>query len=223
MFDRFAIYYTAQGHFASHGAAWLGWDVEQGQPAAHPNISGLDVATLTQTPRKYGFHGTLKAPFRLAEGADAAGLKQATASLAGQLHSVSIETLKVTALGRFLALVPEGDDAAIKSLGAKVVRAMDPFRAEMSDDERTRRRAANLSAAQEDNLQRWGYPHVMDQFRFHMTLTSRLPRAKVTTIEKAVQAHFAPVLPKPFVLDALTLVGQRTDGRFVTIARFPLL
>ncbi|HBR36147.1 MAG TPA: phosphonate metabolism protein, partial [Sulfitobacter pontiacus] len=64
MFKRYAIYYTPPpGDFARRGAVWLGWDVQAGEAVAHPDIEGLDIAKLTQRPRKYGLHGTVKAPF----------------------------------------------------------------------------------------------------------------------------------------------------------------
>ena len=104
VFKRYAIYYTAQGAFARQGAAWLGWDVDQGKAVPQPTLAALGVAALTKSPRKYGFHGTLKAPFRLAKGTGEAGLQNAVATLANQIQSAEVEGLKVTALGRFLAL-----------------------------------------------------------------------------------------------------------------------
>ena len=68
-FDRYAIYFTPQGSLAEAGAAWLGWDLARGRTVAHPDVAGLDVAALTETPRKYGLHATIKPPFVLAEGA----------------------------------------------------------------------------------------------------------------------------------------------------------
>ena len=222
MFKRYAIYYTAQGAFARQGAAWLGWDVDHGQMLPHPKLASLDVAFITQAPRKYGFHGTLKAPFQLADGSDEEDLRNAVAILASQVNRAEVEGLKVTALGRFLALTPKGDDTAIKDLAARVVTDLDKFRTPLSQDDLARRRKFNLSPAHEANLMRWGYPHVMDQFRFHMTLTSRLPRTDLARVQHAVETHFDPVLPCPFQVNALTLVAQRADDMFVTLKRYPL-
>ena len=222
VFKRYAIYYTAQGAFARQGAAWLGWDVDQGKAVQHPKLAALNIAALTESPRKYGFHGTLKAPFRLAKGTGEAGLQNAVATLANQIQSAEVEGLKVTALGRFLALTPQGDGTAIKELAAQVVEGLDSFRGPLHPDELAQRRKSHLSNAQETNLLRWGYPHAMDQFRFHMTLTSRLPRGELTQVQQAVENHFEPVLPRPFRIDALTLLGQRADDMFVTLKRYPL-
>src|SRR3546814_16854276 len=57
---------------------------------------------------------------------------------------------------------------------ADCVRAFDRFRAPPSETALARRRAAGLSARQEANLQAWGYPYVMEDFRLHFTLTGRI-------------------------------------------------
>ena len=64
---------------ADFGARWLGWDVRRGAAAVQLDLPGLRDAT--EAPRKYGFHGTLKPPFRLAEGQDFDALRDAVAAL----------------------------------------------------------------------------------------------------------------------------------------------
>ena len=93
-FARYAVYYTPEpGPLADFGAAWLGWDIATGAEVAHPDLPGLPrpVAELTATPRKYGFHGTVKPPFRLAEGHDAEGLELAAQHLATRLEPVTLD------------------------------------------------------------------------------------------------------------------------------------
>ena len=123
-FDRYAIYYTPQGSLAEAGAAWLGWDVARGRAVAHPEVAGLDVAALTQTPRKYGLHATIKPPFVLAEGTTADGLLAEFEALCTRLSPVTLDGLALTPLGRFLALTPEGDTAALNAMAAEVVRGL---------------------------------------------------------------------------------------------------
>lgn len=220
MFTRYAIYFTPAGALAKAGAAWLGWDVAQGQAAIHPTFEGVDVAALAQTPRKYGFHGTLKPPMVLADGMDAAALQDRLRGFCTQHAPVTLDGLAITRMGRFFALTPIGDVAALRDLAGNIVTGFDTFRAPPSEAELARRRAARLSPAQEAHLVKWGYPYVLDQFRFHMTLTGR---AKHTDgVAEALEAHFSPVLPAPFVVDHLTLAGQRADGMFQEIARVPL-
>lgn len=72
-FARFAIYYVpSKGHLADFGASWLGWDIVEARDVPQPDVPGL--RDITMKPRKYGFHGTLKPPFRLKEGQTQASL-----------------------------------------------------------------------------------------------------------------------------------------------------
>ncbi|MEL6609249.1 MAG: DUF1045 domain-containing protein [Pseudomonadota bacterium] len=221
-YSRYAVYYTPpEGAFADQLAAWLGWDGARGAPVANPDIDSVDVTAITETPRKYGAHGTLKPPMRLADGHSAEDLRAATARLAASLAPVTVERLEIAPLGRFLALVPTGDVTGLADLAARVVMELDPMRAAPSEAELAKRRAAQLSPAQEAHLDRWGYPYVLDQFRFHITLTGRLDKPTLAAAEAALARHLSP--PAPFVIDALSLCGERTvDGRFELIERMPL-
>lgn len=220
MFERYALYVTPTGQLAQKGAHWLGWDLKSGAAVSHPAGTGLDLATLTQTPRKYGLHGTIKPPMVLADGTTADQLHSAVTALASGLRPVTLEGLKVASLGKFLALVPLGDQSALADMAATVVTSLDGFRAPPSAGELARRRAAQLTPAQEKHLADWGYPYVLDQFRFHLTLTGPIDNADA--ILPVVKAHFTPALPQPFVIDSLTLAGQGGDGMFREIHRYPL-
>lgn len=219
-FTRFAIYYLPpEGALAAFGAAWLGWDCVEARTVPSLDVPGLDGAT--KTPRKYGFHGTLKPPFRLAEGKDLTGLQDAVAQMAANCTPAQSDGLALTALGRFLALTPVGDMSGIARVAATCVESLDAFRALASEAELARRRNARLSDRQEELLERWGYPYVMDQFHFHMTLTGRLLVDRIDHWTKTALAHLPP-LPAPFVMDEVALVGEREDGRFEVIQRHPL-
>lgn len=223
MFSRYAIYVTPDGPLGDQGAAWLGWDAARGRPVPQPEIPGLDLPKATARPRKYGFHGTIKPPFRLAPGTTPEGLEAALEALCAKAAPVALDGLEVARLGGFLALTPTGAAApqdALSALAAQVVRDLDPFRAPLTGAEIARRRARPLSPTQEANLHRWGYPRVMEEFRFHLTLTGPLRDARGTL--PIVAAHFAPVLPRPFVIDALTLLGEDAEGRFHQITRCAL-
>ncbi|MFG6519033.1 DUF1045 domain-containing protein [Sulfitobacter sp. 1A13496] len=221
-FDRYAIYYTPKGALAEAGAAWLGWDLARGRAVAHPEVAGLDVAALTETPRKYGLHATIKPPFVLAEGASADGVLTEFKTLCRRLAPVTLDGLALTPLGRFLALTPAGDTAALNAMAAEVVRGLDTFRAPPTEADLARRRQANLTPEQEANLSQWGYPYVMEAFRFHITLTGKLPKADPPQVTAALAPYITPHLPQPFVLDSLTLVGQAEDGMFHEVHRAAL-
>ena len=220
MFSRYAVYFTPSGPLADVGAAWLGWDVATGMAVAHPQVVDLNPAELTETPRKYGFHATLKPPMVLRDGMTADMLQARLEEFCKSNAAVVLEGHEVKLMGRFFALTPKGDVTKLKALAGSIVREFDDFRAAPSEQELERRRAAGLSPAQEENLVKWGYPYVLDQFRFHMTLSGRVDNGE--PLASAVSAHFEPFLPKPFELDHLTMAGQRSDGMFQEIVRLPL-
>ncbi|MDT0683182.1 DUF1045 domain-containing protein [Roseicyclus sp. F158] len=219
-YTRVAVYYLPPGgDLARFGASWLGWDVAQGCPAPQPAIAGL--AEVTEAPRKYGFHGTLKPPFRLAEGLDIAALEEAVESVARTGAPARADGLALTTLGGFLAFTPVGDAAAIERLAASCVTELDAFRAPAGPNEIARRRGAGLTSRQDALLTRWGYPYVMEEFHFHLTLTGRLPKDKAEGWYREARARL-PELPVPFVMEDVALAGERPDGRFELIRRFPL-
>lgn len=223
-FLRYAIYFLppASAAWTGFGAAWLGWDVETGQEVAHPEGTGLDVAALTATPRKYGLHATMKPPFRLTGGQDIDALHRACAELAARRPAVTLAGLEIARLGRFLALRPVGDLTELNALAAACITEMDPFRAPATPQELARRRAARLTPAQDAHLTRWGYPYVLDQFRFHITLTGRLDDDLLARAQGLLQERLGPLLPVPFTLADLALVGEAGDGRFHLIHRYAL-
>ncbi|WP_371155798.1 DUF1045 domain-containing protein [Jannaschia sp. 2305UL9-9] len=211
--SRYAIYCLPEGEFGAQGAAWLGWDAAAGRALPVPEGRAAWVAQ----PRKYGFHATLKPPFRLATGRDRAGLEKAVAALAARTAPGRADRLNVAAFGGFVAFRPsEGHDFA--RIAAACVMDLDAFRAPAPPKETLRRRAAGLSRAQEAMLLRWGYPHVLDQFRFHITLSGRVSDA--AEVLEAARAHFDP--PAPFMLDALALCEEGQDGTFTLLHRYPL-
>ncbi len=224
--NRYAIYYLpdTSAPWAEFCTAWLGWDVSTGTSVPHPQISGLTpaISAITTVPRRYGLHATLKPPFRLKPGKSALALKRATEDLAQRLSPLKLDGLTLTPLGRFLALTLQGPTHGLNQRAAQIVRDLDMFRAEPTDQELARRRQANLSPDQEANLLRWGYPYVMDQFRFHITLTGRLPKEDLNQVQSTLSNHLKPILPEPFLVSDIALVGEDEDGFFHLIERFPL-
>ena len=219
-YSRFAIYFIPpKGQLADFGADWLGWDVVKGREAAQPDIIGL--RDITMTPMKYGFHGTLKPPFRLADGRTADQLHTAVAALAASHSPTTCERIALTTLGGFLALTPHGDASGLRRLADACVQDLDTFRAPATEAELTRRRAAGLSDQQEALLTLWGYPFVIEEFRFHLTLSGRLPVADIAHWSAIVERHLPP-LAAPFPIDQIALCGERSDGRFELIQRCAL-
>ena len=224
-FKRYAIYYAPEpGPLATFAGAWLGWDPERGAEVAHPAVAALPrpVAELTETPRKYGFHGTIKPPFRLAEGQSIEALHAAVGALCARLAPVTLEGLDLSRLGSFLALTPKGDTGALAELAGTVVQGLDSFRAPLSEAEIAKRNPGKLTPAQRALLETWGYPYVLDEFRFHLTLTGKLSGDEAEAVKAALAPVVAPLLPVPFRVTSLCLFGEAEDGRFHLLHRYTL-
>lgn len=225
---RYAVYFAPgpDTELALRGSSWLGRDAGTGRTIEHPEIDGLGVnelATITGPARRYGFHGTLKAPFRLAEGASAAELSEAVDAFAARSAVFDIPALRVGLIGGFVAIVPDGPCDALTVFANRVVEAFEPLRAPLSEMEIERRNPAALSSPQLRNLMRWGYPYVFDEFRFHMTLSTRLDATEAKRVRDAAESYFAPALRAPVPVDQLTLFGEPEPGApFEILRRAPL-
>ncbi|MGB0439203.1 MAG: DUF1045 domain-containing protein [Paracoccaceae bacterium] len=219
-FIRYAIYYLpASGPLATFGAHWLGWDVQNGRPVVQLPVAGLEQAT--RRPRKYGFHATLKPPFALAQGVTPEELLDRAETLSHHYAPIALAGLSVRQIGRFLALCPNTISPSLQALAASCVTALDPLRAPMSEDEFHRRRSPHLTDRQDALLRTWGYPHVLGEYRFHMTLTGPLDAATRQTIQAALDETLPP-LGDVHILDRISVVGEAPNGQFHHIATHPL-
>ena len=223
-FVRYALYFLpAKGSsLEDFGDSWLGWSVTEGRVVAHPQIADLPIATLTKRPRKYGFHGTLKAPFRLAKGVRESDLVTEATALVSSKPAFEMPALQITRLGSFLAFIPQQPSAELQQLASSLVRELDTLRAPLNDAELVRRRSAGLTPAQEMLLTKWGYPYVMDEFRFHLTLSGKLQATELQSLKSILQNHTSHLTQTPVHVDDVGLVGEAEDGRFHLIRRLPL-
>lgn len=224
MTARYALYYTpAPGSpLAELGAGWLGRDIATGESRPPPAIDGVDVADVTASPRLYGFHATLKAPFTLREGTTEAGLLAAAAAYARSRPPVEAPPLTLTRLNGFTALVLADPGPDVNRRAADIVEAFDAFRRPLTGEERARRRPERLTPRQRELLGLWGYPFVMETFVFHMTLTGPVDDATGERLVTALAPRVAPVIGRSWTLDALTVVQQPAPGEpFRVAARLP--
>jgi hypothetical protein len=192
---RYAIYFvpSAETEFFRFGSAVLGYDCYTGGSVKRPALFDAEPELwdgLTAEPRRYGFHATLKAPFNLSPSCREAQLVSALHSFAGLGHTISALTPAVRMLSGFAAVVPAAASPVIDELAAKCTTIFDAFRAPITAQERARRVASGLNQGQIANLDRWGYPYVFSDFRFHMTLTSRVDVERrdnvLNTLQKAL-------------------------------------
>jgi putative phosphonate metabolism protein len=225
---RYAIYWAPpkDSVLARLGASWLGRDGEGRAVPQRPPVAGFAddrLDALTAEPRRYALHATLKPPFTLAAGADPGMLRQALAGFATARRRVILPALRLTRLERFIVLTPSAPCPALNDLAAGCVTAFDRFRAPPSPAEFARRRAAGLSPAEEAHLARWGYPYVLDCFRFHVTLTGPLEPAEVERLMAPLAAMFQPVTEAGVALEDIALFHEPSAGApFRLVERFAL-
>jgi hypothetical protein len=223
VFKRYAIFYTPGGDLGDWGAGWLGWDSHRGTASLQRSIDGIDVAALTATPQKYGFHGTLKAPFVLAADADEVWLAQTAESFASKHAPVDAGPFALRYQNGFIALRPCNDPPDLRDFAAHVVRAFDHLRTPLSDEDIARRRKARLSPRQDQQMMVWGYPFIFEDFHFHLTLTGRLPERSAAQVIAALEPALAQVMPARISIDAITLMGEDAEGIFHQIHRYALI
>lgn len=170
-------------------------------------------------PRDYGFHATLKAPFRLAKGVDEVKLLERVADVSRSLPALSMPELQVDRLDNFLALRPASASASVDALAAQFVTVLDVLRAPIDAAERERRLSSGLSPRQQELLQRWGYPYVLDEFRFHMTLSGRLEPLQAERLHAGIEEWFAPALSGPPAPVDVGVFRQTVSGAEFTLRR----
>lgn len=227
---RYAIYFAPApvSPWWQAGCRWLGRDAAHGALCTQPAVAGIPPLMrekLTAHARRYGFHGTLKAPFRLADGFAESHLSAMARAFAELQQPIVLDGVQVRPLDDFLALRAAGPADRIGALAMRCVSYFDMLRAAPAPAELARRRRAGLSPRQEALLQRWGYPYTEEEFRFHMTLTDSLADVDedaAYALRKAAEECFAPALRTPLAIDAITLFREDEPGQpFMAWQRFP--
>jgi putative phosphonate metabolism protein len=180
---RFAIYYAPSraSTWWDAGSSWLGRDAQSGASyEAHGELPPLSqaLADLTSAPRRYGWHGTLVAPFRLADGVHPDELLRVAQRWAQSKAGFAL-AVEAATLGDFVALRPAMQDGEqqMRDLAADALRTFAVLRAAPAAADVARRLEAPLTERQRALLVEWGYPYVFDEFRFHMTLSNSLESA----------------------------------------------
>ena len=209
---RYAIYYLPDenSRLAQFGARWFGYDCHSGRTCDRASFGlGALAAQAVETPAKYGFHATLVAPFHLLPSVAIEDVIGRMRAVAASVRPPEPARLSMRELGRFVALRPD-DDLPLRQLSVSCLVACNPLRASLSNAERERRLRSPFSEYQRILLETYGYPYVMDEFRFHMTLTGRLSDEERVRIQSALAGELAPILAEPVKIHALSLLEQAT-------------
>lgn len=227
-FPRYAIYYApAQGSSLDQfGTEMLGYDAWIGAALPFPGdvvASIPDWHELSSDPRKYGFHATLKAPMALADGKSEKMLFAACAEFANAARPTPRIAPVVHTISGFIAVIPGEKSSELQQLAADAVQAFDGFRAPLTAEDRARRNPARLTPRQAEYLDRWGYPYVMEEYRFHMTLTGRLDETRRDTVLAMLRERFARLGFTELAIDRIALFRQDdAKARFTIIGDWPL-
>lgn len=221
---RYAIYYAPKpsSPLSEVGRRWIGRDAESGRIIEQPTLLGVPAAlfhSLTANPRRYGFHATLKAPFRLADGCSEAALLERARDFSRYRTRFQLSPLQTDISGGFLALRCANDvviSASVCALAQDCVESFDDLRAPMDNNDRARRLRSSLTYRQNQLLERWGYPYTEEAFRFHMTLTDRLETVDQVVCEmlrEGARRLFDAVADGgPTALDAITIFREEKAG-----------
>ena len=213
MSPRYAIYYLPQPDdpLFLKSSAWLGWNSHLGAICERPHIekiAGTELRQLTSKPAVYGFHATLKPPFFLADGLREEDLVEDLEAFARAEYVTRLNSLEISDLGSFLALTEMTKSSSVSELAAKCVRNFDLFRREMTPEEFSRRKTANLTRAQMLLLETWGYPYVFEEYKFHMTLSGPLNRDQSRVVARVLNEYLSNEFKTTRVIDHITLLRQ---------------
>jgi putative phosphonate metabolism protein len=227
-FPRYAIYYVSMpgGALDRFGAQLLGYDALNGDQLPFPDdVVQLvpDWRDLTRDPRKYGFHATLKAPLPLAPGETEAGLLATCERFAGTPRPIPVIRPVVDSISGFIAVVPAELSTGLERLAADCVREFDTFRAPLTPEDRMRRNPSALTPRQREHLERWGYPYVMEDFRFHMTLTGRLDAGRREPVLTILRDRFSAIGLTTLAIDRIAVFRQNdAASRFQVVNHWKL-
>jgi putative phosphonate metabolism protein len=224
MSARYAVYFSPASHspWWTLGSRWLGRDESTGESLAQPLFTDAcpeDFQRITAEPRRYGFHATLKAPFRLAQGLDEAALLARMQVLAKTLKPLTLSPLGLASWDGFVALVPQRPSTELLALAAACVTELDDLRAPLTADELARR-TPGLDARGLALLAQFGYPHVLERMRLHFTLTGRVALDTRQWVESVLRSELEVLnAQSPLVLDRLCLFAEYQPGAaFLRIA-----
>lgn len=224
---RYAVYFApaSDNPCWQMGSSWLGRDARSSAALSQPQLAGIvkeRQQQLTGAARRYGWHATVKAPFRLAQHRSEAQLRETLADFCRQHDSLPLKGLQPGWLDHFLALHIPAAQIELQDLVQRCVSRLDHLRAPPDQAELQRRRSSPLSDRQLQLLTRWGYPHTEEQYRFHLTLSATITDpAERATWQNAAHAYWAG-LPE-LSLDRLCLFGEASpDSDFVCLAEYPL-
>jgi hypothetical protein len=203
------------------GSSWLGRDAITGEPVdpgLPDHIGREEWLRVTESPRRYGFHATLKPPFRLGGNATFEELRIALHEFAAHHKSFRAPALTVGTLGHFLALTLSEPSQEFSELAADCVSELERFRAPATEEQLAKRLHDSLSSREREHVMRWGYPYVFDTWKFHMSLTGSLPASSLPPLEEYLRHRFAQISQQPLIVDSVCIFYEPDPGGTYRVA-----
>ncbi|RUL63258.1 DUF1045 domain-containing protein [Dyella dinghuensis] len=211
---RYAVYFcpAAESALGMFGREWFA-------TTSIPDITEQRFQALMADVRRYGWHATLGAPFELAGHADEKTLHEKVVEVAQSSAPFDL-LLRMDVLSGFLALRPDADETRVNVLAERCVRDLNPLRAPISKAAWDRR-ADGLDDVERSLFKEFGYPYVLERFRFHMTLSAPATEDE----EQTLRDYLLPRMAEHLIahIDALTICREKEPGaNFEPIARIAL-
>ena len=233
-YSRYAIYYAPpkESSLEEFGRYWFGWDPLNAKLINNKhrinylnrfgikNLINIDKNVLI--PKKYGFHGTLIPPFKLNKNYSTNTLFKKTEDIAKKFKKFKFYKFKLKKINNFYAFVQNKKNNNINKLSNRLVRELFKFRSPLTKKEIDRRNPSKLSKLQLNILYKWGYPYIMSEFNFHMTLASEVTGNKLYFELKKIEKNKEIILNEINNFDKIYIFGENQKGMFENLENFSL-
>ena len=233
-YSRYAIYYAPpkESSLEEFGRYWFGWDPLNAKLINNKhrinylnrfgikNLINIDKNVLI--PKKYGFHGTLIPPFKLNKNYSTNTLFKKTEEIAKKFKKFKFYKFKLKKINNFYAFVQNKKNNNINKLSNRLVRELFKFRSPLTKKEIDRRNPSKLSKLQLNILYKWGYPYLMSEFNFHMTLASEVTGNKLYLELKKIERNKEIILNEINNFDKIYIFGENQKGMFENLENFSL-
>ncbi len=222
---RYAICYAPEqgSTLEAFDRSWFGRLNSKPTASLVPGLTFKRLEFLTTGPRNYGLHGTLKPSFELNPHTTEAALLAVAKIFAGRLGPITLPALELGEIGVIVSFVLTSSSAALEDLQSACVRAFDGYRQPLTNSQEESYKRNRLTVHQDKMLDHWGYPYVMEEFDFHISLTDPVPDEKErAAIMKALPKLAGAVLGKPLVMSEIAVFRQESEKEpMAIIARIP--
>jgi len=233
-YSRYAIYYAPpkESSLEEFGRYWFGWDplnaklINNKRRINYLNRFGIknliNIDKNVLIAKKYGFHGTLIPPFKLNKNYSTNTLFKKTEEIAKKLKKFKFYKFKLKKINNFYAFVQNKKNNNINKLSNRLVRELFKFRSPLTKKEINRRNPSKLSKLQLNILYKWGYPYLMSEFNFHMTLASEVTGNKLYLELKKIERNKEIILNEINNFDKIYIFGENQKGMFENLENFSL-